>query len=92
MAVAGITVARAAEPLGSGQIGHMLAALTLGDGSQCESRTMPLAQVGAVSSTGSASVWSDSEILVACDAELVNTQSQVTELGLPQDAAAARID
>ncbi len=91
MAVAGITVTRTAEPLGSGQMERMLAALTMGNGPGAESRTRPLAQVGAVSSTGSASVWSNSEILVACDAELVDTRRQATGLGLPQDALAARI-
>lgn len=91
MAIAGLTVARKAEPLGPGQIGRMLSSLAMGADAVTESRKGPLAELGAVSNTGTASVWSNSEILVACDAELVDLQSQRSAAGLPQHAAAAQV-
>lgn len=91
MAIAGITVTRKSRPLGPNVIGRMLAALTMGEGSRSEAEKEPLAQLGAVSNTGTASAWSGSGVMVVCDAELVDVQQTGDKHGLPQNAPAAQI-
>ncbi|HET6936877.1 MAG TPA: asparagine synthase-related protein, partial [Candidatus Angelobacter sp.] len=75
MAIAGITVTRHAKPLGTDLIGSMLSALAPGESSCSELSRQPLAQLGAISNTGTASVWSNFDVAVACDAELVTGEN-----------------
>ena len=75
MAIAGITVTRHAKPLGPDLIGSMLSALAHGERSSSEATRQPLAQLGAISNTGTASVWSNFDVAVACDAELVTGEN-----------------
>jgi len=71
MGIAGITVGRNAPPLFSNRISAMLSALKMGEPFSSFAERELLAQLGAGSHTGTASVWSTNELIVACDAELV---------------------
>lgn len=73
MGIAGITVGRNTPPLFSNRISAMLSALKMGEPFSSFAERELLTQLGAGSHTGTASVWSTNELIVACDAELVGT-------------------
>jgi len=91
MAITGIAIARNAEPLRPDLITAMVSA------AECSGRTLAqcektsLAQLGVVSDAATTSAWSGDDLIVACDASLVDLASLRVELGLPQNASPAEI-
>lgn len=73
MGIAGITAGHYAPPILSDRISTMLSALKVGEPFSSFAERELLAQLGGGSHTGTASVWSTNEVIVACDAELVGT-------------------
>lgn len=73
MGIAGITVGRNTSSILPNRISAMLSALKMGEPFSSFAECGMLAQLGAGSHTGTASVWSTNEVIVACDAELVGT-------------------
>src|SRR5579872_2150700 len=95
MALAGITVTnhavKNAGPSGCDCIGRMLAALKMGEPCAAPSKSGDGAQVGAVSSTGTASAWSCAEVMVACDCDLADVQDQAAMEELRSGSEAAQV-
>ena len=71
MAITGITVTKNAAPLQPALVDAMLSAASVARGESPECGTALHAQLGALSSTGTTSLWSSDDLLVACDASLV---------------------
>lgn len=73
MGIAGITVGRNAPPMLPNRVSAMLGALKMGEPFSSFAERELLTELGAGSHTGTASVWSTNEVIVACDADLVGT-------------------
>src|SRR6266853_902374 len=91
MAITGIAITRNAGPLQPGQIEAMLSAAAITGGARMEFGATPHAQAGVTSETRTTSFWSSSELLVACDASLVDVASLFPEDGMAADISAAEI-
>lgn len=79
MAITGIAVARNSGPLRPDHVTAMLSAMSLGKSADSEFGTTPNAQLGAASDAGTTSVWSSDDMIVACDASLVDVTNRAAE-------------
>jgi asparagine synthase (glutamine-hydrolysing) len=91
MAIAGITITGNAEPLRPDQIKGMLSAAGITATASPECGATAQAQLGAASTTRTASFWSSGELLVACDASLVDLAGSSTGEDFPAGASNAEI-
>ena len=81
MAICGIANGRNAQPVEGTVLNAMLSELAITAQAQREQSSRQQFGLGAVSSTGTASVWSSDSLTVACDAEIYNRRQILA--GLP---------
>jgi asparagine synthase (glutamine-hydrolysing) len=91
MAITGIIIARNSKPLQTEQIVAMLPPVGQGSNSRSAFSAKTNAQLGAASDTGTTSVWSSDDLIVACDASLVGTNNVPQANNGPDNSSAAAI-
>src|SRR5215475_3556299 len=91
MAITGIAIVRHAESLRPGLITDMLSATEGSGGRLAHCEKTNLAQLGAVSDSATTSTWVGNDLIVVCDASLVDLPGLREELGLVENAPAAEI-
>src|SRR5215467_9251498 len=79
MGITGIAVNKNAAPLQSNMVNSMLSAAHISQSEVPQCGTAPHAQIGAASSTGTTSFWCSPELMVVCDASLVDIASDLPE-------------
>lgn len=72
MSICGIAASRDGRPVDAPALGVMVSALAVRNDAASDSRAEPEAGLGAVSSTGTTSLWKSDQVWVACDADLSN--------------------
>jgi asparagine synthase (glutamine-hydrolysing) len=91
MAITGIAIARNAKPLRPGLINAMVSAAGCSSSAHAHCEGMNRAQLGATAEAATTSVCFADDLMVACDASLVDLASLRLELRLTEDAPAATI-
>jgi asparagine synthase (glutamine-hydrolysing) len=80
MAICGIVNDRKGVPANAAELQAMLASMKLTSEDSCARSCLSRASFGAISSTGTMSLWYSDSILVACDADLFNQKELETSL------------
>jgi asparagine synthase (glutamine-hydrolysing) len=80
MSICGIVGSRDARPVDAPALGAMVSALAVRKDAASDSHAEPEAGLGAVSSTGTTSLWKSEHVWVACDADLSNRAELSSQL------------